>query len=205
MSERELKIIGEAANLYKKYGIKSVTMDDVASHLGISKKTLYQYVKDKNQLVEKVVLEKIRYKEKEFMAILVKNLNAIDELLAINKYINTVFRDYQPSMEFDLQKYYPESYKILQSVRRKRMYETIHQNLIKGIKEGLYRKDLDIEIITKLHVFRCENIIENDLFTQDEITSSRFFNEIFKYHIHGIANEKGLKYFEKISINKKST
>ncbi len=201
MNERELKIVGEAGNLYRNYGIKSVTMDDVANHLGISKKTLYQFVNDKNDLVEKVVLENIRVKEKEFLSITKRNLNAIDELLELNRYINKVLKDYKPSMEFDLQKYYPESYKILQKARRKRMYETINENLKKGIEEGFYRKDLDIGIISKLHVFRCEGIIENDLFTQDEVTSTKFFNEMFKFHIHGIANEKGIKYFEKISTN----
>lgn len=199
MQEKELKILKGARKLYKKYGIRSVTMDDVANHLGISKKTLYQFVKDKNELVKKVIENDLAIKNEGFTAILDKNLNAIDELLEVNKYINKLFKEYQPGMEFDLKKYYPEYFLEVKERKRVRMYDAVSGNLKKGISEGLYRKDLDVDLLSKLHVFRCENLIEYDVFSRDELLSDHFVNEMFTYHIHGIANEKGLKYLKQIN------
>ncbi len=200
MQEKEQHIIKETEQLYRKYGIKSVTMDDVAVHLGISKKTLYQIVKDKKELVEKVFIKELEYREKQYLEIFSKNLNAIDELLEVKEFIKELFKEHNPSMNFDLRKYYPELYNKIKDVKRKRMYETSLRNLEKGKRDGLYRKELNAEIIAKLHVFRIENIIDNDLFTPEELVSEAFFNEIFKYHIYGIVNNKGLEYIKNISI-----
>lgn len=200
MQEREEHIIKETGQLYRKYGIKSVTMDDVAMHLGISKKTLYQVVKDKKELVEKVFIKELEYREKQYLEIFNMNLNAIDELLEVKEFIKELFKEHNPSMNFDLRKYYPELYNKIKDVKRRRMYETSLRNLEKGKSDGLYRKELNAEIIAKLYVFRIENIIDNDLFSPEELVSETFFNEIFKYHIYGIVNNKGLEYIKKISF-----
>lgn len=202
MQEKEIKILKGARKLYKKYGIRSVTMDDVANHLGISKKTLYQFVKDKNELVKKVIENDLAIKNEGFTAIFEKNLNAIDELLEVNKYINKLFKEYQPGMEFDLKKYYPEYFLEVKERKRERMFKSISDNLRRGISEGLYRKELDVDLLSKLHVFRCESLIEYDVFSRDELISDHFVNEIFTYHMHGIASEKGLKYLKQINQSK---
>ncbi|MCF8234683.1 MAG: TetR/AcrR family transcriptional regulator [Bacteroidales bacterium] len=202
MQEKEIKILKGARKLYKQYGIRSVTMDDVANHLGISKKTLYQFVKDKNELVKKVIENDLAMKNEGFTAIFDKNLNAIDELLEVNKYINKLFKEYQPGMEFDLKKYYPEYFLEVKGRKRERMFKSISENLKRGISEGLYRKELDVDLLSKLHVFRCENLIEYDVFSRDELISDHFVNELFTYHMHGIASEKGLKYLKQINQSK---
>jgi len=205
MQEKKIKILKGARKLYKKYGIRSVTMDDVANHLGISKKTLYQFVKDKNELVKKVIENDLIVKDEGFTAIFEKNLNAIDELLEVNQYINKLFKEYQPGMEFDLKKYYPEYFLEVKERKRQRMFKPISGNLRRGISEELYRKELDVDLLSKLHVFRCENLIEYDVFSRDELISDHFVNELFTYHIHGIASEKGLKYLKQINQSKKLT
>jgi len=179
--------------LYNKFGIKSVTMDGVARELGVSKKTLYQHVKDKAELVGKVVtLNTLQHREALYN-IVKENLNAIDELLAVNLYMNEMMKEQTPTLDYDLRKYYPEIHSKLMSDSRKRMYDSIRENLIKGQKEGLYRMDMDINIICKLHMTRLEYKYSSDSFTITELGSEEVMNEIFKYHLHGIASEKGLK------------
>ena len=107
-----------------------------------------------------------------------------------------MLKEHNPSMEYDLKKYYPDSYMKIQKKRHDGMYYSILQNLIKGKTEGYYRSDVNEKIIAKLYLSRVEGIIENDFFTVEEFTSPAVIREILTYHIRGIANEKGIKYFE---------
>ena len=168
-------------------------MDDVARELGISKKTLYQHVKDKADLVEKVMLQNTMNHGKNIHAIVKKNLNAIVELLEVNAYMYQMMKDLNPSLNYDLKKYYPEIFKRLRTDSRKRMYESIRQNLLKGQQEGYYRKEMNIDIICKLHMSRMENKYDSDSFNLNELNSPTVLNEIFMYHLHGISNEKGVR------------
>lgn len=191
MEEKALFIVEKIGQLYQQYGIKSVTMDDVAKHLGISKKTLYEYFKDKEELVRNVIFLEYEKLDGFFSGIAKQNLNAIEELLEVYKLIFNMFRNYNPSMEYDIRKYYPDLYNQVKQIRRMRMFETVYRNLKKGKSEGFYRQDLNSKIIAKLHVLRVENMFENELFTVEEITSFKVFHEIFLYHIHGILSQKG--------------
>jgi AcrR family transcriptional regulator len=197
MEEKALFIVEKVRKLYQHYGIKSVTMDDAANHLCISKKTLYEYFKDKEALVKKVVFLDYERLENCFSDIAKQNLNAIEELLEVYGLIHNMFRDYNPSMEYDIRKYYPDLYNKIKDIRRKRMFETVYSNIKKGKAEGLYRKELNSRIIAKLHVIRVENMFENELFTVEEVTSFKVFHEIFFYHVHGILSQKGVKFFYK--------
>lgn len=197
--DNELKnILNKVGELYSHYGIKSVTMDDVARELGISKKTLYKYVSDKNELVEKTISYRAQQRGKIFEDILKKNLNAIEELLEINLALQEMMKEYNSSYDYDLKKYFPGLHKKINSTRLARMFETIGNNLRKGKKEGLYRQDVNVDLISRLHAFKIENIHKTEeIFNMQEVMSENFFNEFFNYHIRGIANEKGIKILEK--------
>jgi AcrR family transcriptional regulator len=179
-----------------KYGIKSVTMDDVARELGISKKTLYQYVNDKNELVKKVVELDLNEKGEFFSKMCCPGLNAIEEIFEVHKMVQQMLKDYNPSTEYDLRKYYPELYTSIVKVRRERIFNNILSNLQKGKKEGLYRVELNDELIAKLQLSRVETAFDDKIFTQEELLSPKVFYELFVYHIRGIANEKGLTVLE---------
>jgi AcrR family transcriptional regulator len=197
MDKKIQYILERVTDLYQRYGIKSVTMDDVAHHLGISKKTLYEHFRNKEDLVEKITsLEHARQK-KHLSGILRKKLNAIEELLEVYKIINSMVRKYNPSMEYDIRKYYPALFNRIREIRQKEMYASAVQNLVKGMKEGLYRKELNADVIARLHVSRFEYISENNLFSMEEITSKKVFHELFVYNIYGILNRKGREFFEK--------
>lgn len=196
MNEELKKILEKVSELYIKYGIKSVTMDDVASHLSISKKTLYKYVSDKDDLVGKVIDIQIEVLRSEMDCKCNTGLNAIEELLIVSKMINHKMKNMNPGTVYDLKKYYPEHYTRLLNARREKMHSNIINNIRKGKEEGLYRNDLNENIIAKLQISRIENIIDSDFFSVEEFTSDKFFQEIFVYHIRGIANQKGIDFLE---------
>ncbi len=193
MDEKLIAILERVYELYNKFGIKSITMDDVSRELGISKKTLYQHVKDKADLVEKVMLTNTLKHRKSMYSIVDKNMNAIVELLEVNAYMNEMMKDHNPTLDYDLKKYYPDIYNRLMNETRRRMFESIKRNLEKGIKEGIYRKELDVDIISKLHMTRMEYKYSSDSFTLNELNSPSVIKEIFIYHLHGISNEEGVK------------
>jgi len=191
------RIIEKATELYNHVGIKSITMDDVARELGISKKTLYQYVSDKKDLVKKVCEHELAKKRESFMQLSRGSLNAIEEIIEANKLVLKIIKEYNPTKFYDLKKYYPDIYNKIRKDQRDNMYRTMVANLKKGKEEGLFRKDLDENVIAKLYISRVEYPLESDLLTPEEFTSPRFIIQSFIYHIHGIANEKGLKMVEK--------
>jgi AcrR family transcriptional regulator len=196
MDQKAGYILEQVCKLYKRYGIKSVTMDDVAHHLCISKKTLYEYFHDKEDLVKEVVLMEHEHRNKVVHDIESRGLNSIEELLEVYKLIQDMFREYNPSMEYDLRKYYPDLFSKIRVIRRKTMFDSTLRNMNKGKKEGLYRKEMNTAILAKLHVFRIENLFENDLFSLEELSTVKVTHEIFVYHLHGILSMRGLKVFE---------
>jgi hypothetical protein len=196
MNEELKQILIKVRELYMRYGIKSITMDDVATALSISKKTLYKHVTDKDDLVGKIVDQEIEIQQTDSSCILKGNHNAIEELLMVSKMVNHKLKEINPSTEYDLKKYYPHHFQRLVSARRERMYKNIVANIKKGKEEGLYREELNEDVIGKLQVSRIESMMNNEVFSIDEFTSPKFFQEIFIYHIRGIANEKGIELLE---------
>lgn len=167
-------------------------MDDVAKELGISKKTLYQFVTDKDDLVGKFVDNEINHRQDEICDCFKSGFNAIEELFEISIFMNKMIREQSPATEYDLRKYYPHHYQKMVEVRREGMYNYILLNLKKGKEEKLYREEMNEEVIAKLYLARAENIYFNELFTVEEFTSVRLFTELLNYHIRGIATEEGI-------------
>lgn len=196
MNEELINILQKVRCLYMKYGIKSVTMDDIARELGISKKTLYQYVEDKNDLVAKVVEMEIAEKTKIFNSTDHAGLNAVEDVFEVHRHVQQMIKDYNPATDYDLRKYYPELYSQVIKVRREYIYKNVIENLKKGKAEGLYRTDFNDMLIAKVQLSRIEATFDEKVFTHDELLSPQLFKEIFVYHIRGIANERGLKVLE---------
>jgi TetR/AcrR family transcriptional regulator, cholesterol catabolism regulator len=208
MNDELKNILVRVRELYMTYGIKSITMDDVARDLGISKKTLYQYVTDKDDLVGKIIDYEISVRQEEICKCFKVGYNAIEELFELSLFMNEMTRKQNPATEHDLKKYYPQHFLKTQKARREGVYEYILVNLKKGIREGLYRSDMKKEIIAKLYLSRAENAFLNELFTKDEFNSGVIFKELLIYHIRGIATEKGISILEnkvkeiEMSLNK---
>jgi len=197
MNDELKNILLKVRELYMKYGIKSITMDDVARELGISKKTLYQFVTDKDDLVGKFIDNEMALRQEEICKCFGKGFNSIEELFEISIFMNKLIRDQNPTTEYDLKKYYPQHYQKTVKARREGIYSYILLNLKKGIKEGLYRKEMNKDVIAKLYLWRSDNTNLNDLFTVQEFGSIKLFVELLSYHIRGIATEKGILVLEK--------
>jgi AcrR family transcriptional regulator len=197
MNDELKNILFKVRELYMKYGIKSITMDDVARELGISKKTLYQYVNDKEDLVGKFIDNEIATRQEDICKCFRIGFNAIEELFEISMFMNKMMRRMNSTTEHDLKKYYPSHYEKTLKARREGIYDYILVNLKKGIKEGLYRKELNKEVIAKLYLWRSENAHLDELFTVEEFTSIKLFIELLTYHVRGIATDKGILVLEK--------
>jgi transcriptional regulator with XRE-family HTH domain len=197
MNEELTKLLQKVRELYMKYGIKSITMDDIARELGISKKTLYQYVNDKDDLVGKFIENEIELIQKDIFGCFRTGSNAIEELFEISLFMNRLMREQNPATEHDLRKYYPQHYQKIVKTRWEGIYNYILLNLKKGKKEGLYRSGINEEIIAKLYVSRSEIIHVSDLYSEGEFTSSEIFLELLTYHVRGIATERGISILEK--------
>jgi AcrR family transcriptional regulator len=167
-------------------------MDDVATEIGISKKTLYQYVTDKDDLVGKYIDFEIALRQEEICKCFRIGFNAIEELFEISVFMNRIIRNQNPATDHDLKKYYPNHYQKAVKARKEGIYNYIIFNLTKGIKEGLYREELNKEIIAKLYLERAENTHFIEQFTVEEFSSIKLFVELLTYHIRGIATEKGI-------------
>lgn len=184
-----------------RYGIKSVTMDDIARELGISKKTLYKFVENKADLIQKIFHEYIKCEKGEMDQILHASANAIEEIQNIGKYVIQQLRELAPTVLYDLQKYYRESWTLLQSLHQQYIYQVIKANLERGIKEGLYREDLDSDIIAKLYVGKTSLLVDEGLFPLKRYDKGSLFKEYIKYHVQGIASPKGLKLFKELQVS----
>jgi TetR/AcrR family transcriptional regulator, cholesterol catabolism regulator len=196
MNEKITEIVDNVSKLYLEYGIRGVTMDDVAHRLSISKKTLYEYFNDKEQLVW-AVLDHVKNEwDNRFAANMCDNCSAIDELFYFYEIQVKMIKNNKPAFVYDLKKYYPEVYKHYQNLKQEMIVDHFLGNLNKGQKEGYYRKDMDNEIISKLNLMRIEGIMNNEYFTIEDLLNTELFTEIFKYHLYGIVSEKGRKIIE---------
>lgn len=189
------QILIGALDVFMKYGIRSVTMDDLARHLGVSKKTIYKYVSDKKELV----LKGMEYHHQlEVCAIeecIKQNFNAIDENFEISRVIADQLKNVHPSVMYDLQKYYPEAMTSFQQYKMTVVKEWVSSNMQRGIDQGLYREDLNIPVLTAMYLARMDDFFNRDLFPED-VPFAEIYLEVFRYHIRGLASEKGIEYLK---------
>ncbi len=195
--ERSERLLEDAGKVFWTYGIKSVTMDDMAARLGISKKTLYQHVKDKNDLVEKVLQHISERQQCAIDAVLGKGSNAIDELFVISTQLGEQLKGIHPSIHFDLEKYHPEAFRSLVETKRREIYGCQVANLTRGIAEGVYREGINIPVIATIYIARFDMVFDGSLFPPERFNFHEVIWELFRYHVRGIASPKGVKYLEK--------
>ncbi len=197
--EKEKLIIERARELFLLYGLKSVTMDDLSRELGMSKKTLYQYFTDKKNLIEKILNREIGRLIERFETLFDENKNALEILVNIQNEILNFVKRQPPNVKYDLRKYYPDLWEKIRSRQFDEMFKAIVKILKQGIKQGLFRKDLQPEIIAALQVKRSEilNTKEFEELTRN-FSKEEILNQVFKYHIHGICSPKGIKVYNEL-------
>ncbi|MEX1003321.1 MAG: TetR/AcrR family transcriptional regulator [Crocinitomicaceae bacterium] len=198
MEEKKRELVMKAAEVYLKYGIKSVTMDEMARQLGVSKKTVYQYVKDKNDLVEHCVMLNHQEEEQMIRKIVEQTDNPIEQMLRISRFIIQELQKVHPSIFFDLEKYHPSAKEMIECHKDEFITGCIEQNLIDGIKQNLYRKNLNPKVISAIYVGMIDLVMGSEMMRKTNLRPDEIYTEMFRYHIRGIASEKGLKYLTEL-------
>lgn len=198
MENKAEQIIQKAIKLFMRYGIKSLTMDDVARELGMSKKTLYQFFDDKNDLVVKSLSADLMEDQCVMNTAMSTAKDAIEEVLLCGKCVAEDIKGMHPSILYDLQKYHPEAYLKFKEYKFNYVYQTVYKNILRGIKEGLYRENLNPEIVAKIYVARIDLILDPELFPIEQFTFVDVYKEMMRYHLYSLASLKGRKILDKI-------
>lgn len=196
MDTKEKELLLKSAELFARYGIKSMTMDEVARQLGISKKTLYQYVSNKKELVKKCIQEQIDSEECMANEFLGQGGNAIDDLMAMTKLVSTQMKEMHPSVIFDLKKYHFDAYQKLTQHKDEFIYNHIKCNIQEGMKSGLYRDNINPEILARLYISMVNVIMDPSQSELSGYSNADIYNEMIRYHIRGIASPEGRKYLK---------
>ncbi|MBE7629848.1 TetR/AcrR family transcriptional regulator [Tenacibaculum piscium] len=198
------KILNKTGELFLNLGFKSVTMDDIASELGISKKTLYKYFPSKAILVEASASRLHFSVSQEINRIKKQGYNAIEEEFAVKAIFKEMFKNAKTSPMYQLKKYYPETYSNLVA-REVCIFKNCNiDNLTKGIAQGFYRPNINIEFAVNFYFTLIFGVFETEIYGNQTQELMKVEYEILEYHIRAIATEKGLKELEKQvnSINK---
>ena len=185
-------------------GVKSVTMDEIAAELGISKKTIYAHFPTKTKLIDATANFVFKNISEGIREIKEEKKDPIEELYAIKEFACLHLKDEKSSPQYQLQKYYPKVYSSIREKQRQILEDITLQNLEKGIEKGVYRGDLPVEFISRIYFIGILGIKDDDLFPKPEFSTYRLTEMHLEYHLRAIVTPKGLKKLESL-INYSST
>jgi TetR/AcrR family transcriptional regulator, cholesterol catabolism regulator len=205
MDQKCEQMLKQVADLFMQFGVRSLTMDDIARHLGISKKTLYQCFADKAEMVEKTMAAHIDHDTAMVEQIHAGAANAIEEMFLIAQQVGQHLTQIHPSILFDLEKYYPNAYRRFTDYKHKTIRNVIERNMTDGMAQGLYRENLNPQIISGLYVGRIDVFFDRELFPPNETSPAQVYVETIRYHIRGIASEQGIAYLQEKFRNMDNT
>jgi AcrR family transcriptional regulator len=183
----------KAHELYNRYGIRSVSMDDIAAQLGMSKKTLYQYYVDKDELVNAVFTGVMDHNKAQCTICQATGENAIHEVFLSFDMLQEMLTNMNPSVLFDMQKYHPSAYKKFQDYKSNFLYKLIRQNLERGVKEELYRQEIDIEVMTRYRLFSILISFDSEVFPSNKTNLVYIEQQLLEHFLWGLATPKGQK------------
>jgi len=185
-----------------RYGIRSITMDEIATTLGISKKTIYQFFTDKDDLVFAVIGQEIGKNEDECTQYRNEASNAIHEIFLAVEDLEELLKYTNPLMLYDLEKYHPRAFQKIKDYKYQFLQEATLENLRRGIEEGLYRKDIHLDIVAKSRIEAAFLVFNPDLFPHSRYSMSEVNFELALLFMHGVASEKGKKLIEQYTTER---
>lgn len=191
------KIIQKATEMFLSMGFKSVTMDDIASEMGISKKTIYAHFGNKTELVQETTMQLFEHITYGIDCICELHKNPIEELYEIKKFVMLQLKDEKSSPQFQLQKYYPEVHETFKAKHFEKMYDCTRKNLQRGMELGLYRDNIDIEFVSRIYFIGVNGIKDDSLFPIQKFPKVQLFEEYLEYHLRGIVTKEGLQTLKK--------
>ncbi len=191
LTESHRDLIVAARDLFMRIGIRSVSMDDIARELGISKKTLYQTVQNKEELIELVLQSGVEEDRILLETSMRDSADAIDEMLRNSRHFIRQMRQVSPTVLHDLRKYYPELFRSKVEAHHQEFLQRVGENLKRGIAEGLYRPEIDAAIIANLYVGMTMMVVDRGIFPAQERPLSDILLQHSTYHFNGIVNRAG--------------
>lgn len=196
-NEKRTFILDQAAQLFFRHGVKSVTMDEIAGQSGISKKTIYLFFKDKEELVEEFV-DTYFIKNPNFCNPNSEGMNAIDRIFAFRARVVEISTLIKNNLEFDFKRAYPRIYARMEEYKRELIYNSEFSITEQGKTEGLFRPELDSDFVARISVGRSLFTLnpENGLFNDFEYRSLDVFDQIVDFQMHAICTPVGLDYYK---------
>jgi AcrR family transcriptional regulator len=195
--ETKDRILTRASALFLRNGIKSVSMDDIATDLGMSKKTLYKTFTSKDDIVLAVMTTHLCQAQGECTLVASTAANAVEEMLNLSAWADKEFSNVHPSIFYDLKKYHPDAWALFSAHKGNFILDQIAKNLRRGIAEGLFRPDLDVEVLARLNLAQIELAFDPDLYPPAQFAPVRV-NRVFDEHfLLGVATLKGHRLFNK--------
>ena len=190
------KILEEAKQLFMRIGIKSVSMDDIAQVLRISKKTIYKCFKDKQDLVNRVIEEKINFEKSKLDKCACSSKNAIQHMIDFSRHISQSRKNLNPTMIYDMQKFYPDQWAKMEEFRTDYFRETIKNNLNNGIKTGLFRSDINADLTALMYITLISGMVKQFTSAENNYQFQTIHFQMVSYHLHGICTEEGRSYLK---------
>jgi AcrR family transcriptional regulator len=184
-------ILTKAKELFFSYGLKSVSMDDLAKLAGISKKTIYQLFEDKQALVNTIVDDLIKCHHQLFKTCQMHAKDAIDEVLMQSDKPLDTWTSVNQSFFHELEKSFPETWAAIEQHKQKVVLPGITKNLVRGIGEGLYREDIDVPFIADIRLHQLSNVLQPGAFSSRKLSVPQLINELTAFYLHGITTTKG--------------
>lgn len=205
VEKKQIRILEVATVLFKKYGLKSITMDDVAREAGISKKTLYSFFENKNHLIGSIISDFLNRHATQAREINNRAATAIEEYYLISKMVLSSFSDLPPALVYDLRKYHSDVWVQVERFQNGVVTEIMKENLRRGIAEGIYRGCMNVEIIAAIYSHSVNNLLQQGVIPDKEYTFEQIFREFFIYHASGICNDRGKELLTELFQTDKKT
>ena len=188
------RLLESAMLMFQRYGLKSVTMSDIARELGISKKTVYKHVANKEELINGCCEFSLEDVHRKLAYLQQHAVNAIDELFYVDGFMREKLETHLHIMEFQLERHFPEAHRQLTAKRQALILAFQRNNLQRGIEEALYRPEIDIEIVAQLYYSKIHSLLTQSAHHPVIPNLKELLGQALVYHSHGIATPEGIAY-----------
>lgn len=195
--EQRTIIQAKSFELFKRYGIRSITMDEIALQCGMSKKTVYQVFADKESLVHAIIEVHIAEAEESCIKAQATSENAIHEIFVSLDWVHQMFDGVNPVLLFELRKYHPAAFQKFQQHKNSFLYDIFTSNFERGIAEGIYRPEIKVDVLVPLRIHTLTLVFEQDLFPSNKYTLFDMDREITLHDLYGVATPKGVELIKK--------
>jgi AcrR family transcriptional regulator len=198
VNEVKTSILQRAMDMFQRYGLRAMTMDDVCRELAMSKKTLYQHFANKADLVDQAVRHVFGLHQFSMDQIAAEHENAIDRMISRYAFLMRMMESHGPNMMFPLKKYYPKTYEWLFAQRQRTMVEALVQTIKDGQAQRLFREDLEPELVAQIHFTTMVGLADSDAVTENFSQRRALIWTAISLFIRSISTAQGLNYFNEL-------